>query len=232
MKNFTLNSNSKKKKDKIPIVKDRNWGPISSENEADDWYSLDNPNPRKRRFLENSVDLTSKLSKTSEAHFPKFIVLTSKNSEKPLTKISPFALQKTIQGCAGSVEKVSKMRSGSVLIECSRKQQADNLLSLKDITGIAITSEPHRSLNSSQGIIRDRDRTLAHLDENELCEELDDQGVIRVKRFTKRVDGNIVKLNTYLLTFKSSTPPKAINVGPYRTKVDTYVPNPTRCFKC
>ena len=34
------------------------------------------------------------------------------------------------------------------------------------------------------------------------------------------------------MTFESPSIPNTINVGPYRMKVDQYIPNPTRCFQC
>ena len=55
---------------------------------------------------------------------------------------------------------------------------------------------------------------------------------IFTKRFTKKSDNTIVKLHTYLLTFELSTVPEHIYIGPYRIKVNAFVPNPTRCFKC
>jgi hypothetical protein len=56
------------------------------------------------------------------------IVLTS--NQKPLTKISPFIIEKTIKGCAGEVKNVTKLRSGSLMIECFRKQQSYFLLQI------------------------------------------------------------------------------------------------------
>jgi hypothetical protein len=52
------------------------------------------------------------------------------------------------------VKNVAKFRSGNLIIECFRKQQSLNLVALKDINGISISASPHRTLNSSRGIIR------------------------------------------------------------------------------
>jgi len=46
----------------------------------------------------------------------RFIALTS--NEKPLTQISPFVIEKTVKGCVGEVMNVTKLRSGSLMIEC------------------------------------------------------------------------------------------------------------------
>jgi hypothetical protein len=45
---------------------------------------------------------------------------------------------------------------------------------------IAISSTPHRTLNSSRGIIRYRDEDWEDLSDEDICEELAPQGVIHV----------------------------------------------------
>ena len=124
------------------------------------------------------------------------------------------------------------MKNGCLLIECFRQQQSKNLLSLTSIADLQISVTPHRTLNSSVGVIRDRDHDLAELSEEQIVQELKLQHVSKVKRFTKKQDDLIIKLHTYLLTFELSTVPEHIYIGPYRIKVNAYVPNPTRCFKC
>ena len=136
-------------------------------------------------------------------HFSRFIVLTSKDSNKPLSKTSPFVIGKTIKGCAGDVKNVTKMKSGSILIEVSKKQQSLNLLQLNKILDLEISSTPHRTLNSCQGIIHYRDDDLSELTDEEICEELKPQGVTKVKRFIAKRQGIQVKLNTFLLNFNS-----------------------------
>jgi hypothetical protein len=51
------------------------------------------------------------------------------------------------------------------------------------IHNITISSTPHRTLNTSRGIIRYRDEDLDNLSDEEICNELAPQGVIHVKRF-------------------------------------------------
>ena len=68
--------------------------------------------------------------------------------------------------------------------------------------------------------------------EDEILEELAPQNISKVKRFMIKKDGQVKKTNTYLLTFNTTTLPQSINVGYLRIKVETFVPNPLRCFKC
>ena len=164
-----------------------------------------------KRKLDNSDDdddddigHTVKQPNTDKGIFSTFLVIASLNETKPITKISPFILQKSIQACAGEVKKVTKMKNGCLLVECIR-QQSKNLLSLTSIADLQISVTPHRKLNSCQGVIRDRDHDLTELSEEQICEELKNQHVSKVKRFTKKSDNTVVKLHTYLLTFELST---------------------------
>lgn len=163
--------------------------------------------------------------------WPRFIVIKG-TDEKPISKISPFVIHKQIQSVAGTVKKVSKMRSGNLLVECSNKSQSTNLLTLTTITNFPVSASPHNSLNSCKGIIRDRSQYLGDLTVEEICEELSSQGVTDVVRFQIKKNGNIIKLNTYLLTFRTPTPPPSITLGCFGIRVDRFIPNPIRCFTC
>ena len=55
-------------------------------------------------------------------------LLTSASEEKPLSKLSPFAVQKGFQAIAGTLKSTKRLRDGSFLVECSRRAQAENLL--------------------------------------------------------------------------------------------------------
>ena len=74
--------------------------------------------------------------------FPKSLVLKRKEYLIPLTKLSPFVMEKSIKSCAGEVKNVTKKRSGDLIIECQRRQQSVNILSLKQIHNVEISSSP------------------------------------------------------------------------------------------
>ncbi|XP_062616032.1 uncharacterized protein LOC134277735 [Saccostrea cucullata] len=168
-------------------------------------------------------------------HWPRFITLEAKLSEKqtkPLTKVSPFLIQKGIQGVIGTPKSVKKLKSGALLIEVSKKQQSSSLLALNTLADIPVIGKIHSGLNQSKGILYDRDHDLDDIPEQEIQSKLESQGVISVKRFMKKRNDNIEATNTYLLTFCSPTLPTNIKVGLYVMKIEMFVPNPLRCFKC
>ena len=148
-------------------------------------------------------------------NWSRFIVLKSSEGGVPLTKISPFAIEKCIKSCAGEVKNVTKLKYGGLMIEYQRKLKSLNLLSLMQIQNITISSTPHRTLNTSRGIIRYRDENLDNLSDDEICEELAHQGVIHVKPFITKRNGQLVKLNTFLITFNFPNILSSIRMGLY-----------------
>ena len=72
-------------------------------------------------------DSDSELYVTSDM-WPRFIVMSSASEEKPLSKLSPFAVQRGFQAIDGTLKSTKRLRDGSFLVECSRRAQAENLL--------------------------------------------------------------------------------------------------------
>ncbi len=133
---------------------------------------------------------------------------------------------------AGDLKTVKRLRDDSLLLECVSYKQAINLLSLRQFAGTPVQSAPHRTLNTCRGIIRDRERCLQSLSEDEIAEELKPQGISSVKRFSIKKDGKTIYTNTYLLSFNSASLPSEIKAGYHNIRVEVYIPNPLRCFNC
>ena len=68
--------------------------------------------------------------------------------------------------------------------------------------------------------------------ETGIQDELSEKGVTSVKRVRIEDQGQEKDTNTLFLTFCNSSLPKDIHIGHLRVKVDPFVPNPLRCFKC
>ena len=68
-------------------------------------------------------------SNDTPQHFPRFILVESKDENRQITSLSPFLIQKVIQSIAGEPENIKKLhRSNQLLIEVSKKAHAENLL--------------------------------------------------------------------------------------------------------
>ncbi|GFS59423.1 uncharacterized protein TNIN_191841 [Trichonephila inaurata madagascariensis] len=168
-------------------------------------------------------------SQTCSESFPKFIVLHATDNSK-LSNVSPFLISKAVQGSAGSVKSIKKLPSGDLLIETATQAQSINLLQCTNLSNISITATPHKTLNSSKGVIYCPD--LIPLPDSEIEEELASQGVEAVKRITSVKDGKTVTSPLFILTFSKHTLPENILIGYLNNKIRPYIPNPLRCFRC
>ena len=88
-----------------------------------------NKNKRLRDNDEDSdMDSDNERSYNSINNWPRFLVMESSSNDLPLSKLSPFAVQKGFQAVAGTLKSIKRMRDGSFLVECTRKSQAMGLL--------------------------------------------------------------------------------------------------------
>ena len=162
--------------------------------------------------------------------FPRFLLIESTVQDQPLSKLSPFVIQKVLVSTAGPPKSVKKLSSGSLLIEIEKPKHAENLLKLTHFFQIPAKCSPHVSLNTSRGIIRCPD--LAGVSEEEIVHELTMQQVTGARRITVFRDGIRRETNTIVLTFNSAILPKSLKIGYLNVGVDLYIPNPLQCYNC
>ena len=154
----------------------------------------------------------------------RFLIIESLEPEKPLSKLSPFVIEKVLVSVAGSPKSVKK------LVEVEKAQYSKNLLGLKRFFQMPSKCTAHNTLNSSTGILRCPD--LAGVDEEEIVSELADQNVIEARRIRVFRDGFRRDTNTIVLKFKTAILPKTMKVGNMKVPVDLYIPHPLQCYKC
>ncbi|KAK7092411.1 hypothetical protein V1264_008156 [Littorina saxatilis] len=193
-------------------------------------------NGNKRRYCVDSdsddeVRVRATKNNISEA-WPRFIVVETADEAQPISKLSPFAIQKVIAGVSSTIDNIKRLRNGSLLIECPSKKASDGLLRLngQKFVDRPVKVSPHRGLNTSKGVIRCRE--LEGLSEAEIKEGLKDQGVIDVYRVLIRKGDIRVPTNTLFVTFCTPTIPEKIKVGFVQIRVTLYIPSPMRCFQC
>ena len=145
---------------------------------------------------------------TSQENFARYLIIESKNKEKPVTSLSPFVIEKQIESMIGTAKSVKKLKNGTLLVETTRKTQTENLKKQTSFFGVPVEVTEHQSLNSSKGIIRNP--ILRAETEENILEYLKPQGVTHVKRFTIRKNNERINTNTLLLTFNSVATPKTL----------------------
>ena len=115
-------------------------------------------------------------------------------------------------------------------MEYTNKKQIESLLRLKKFHDLKVQVSLHGSLNTCKGVVRCPD--LKGVSEQEILEEMREQGVINVRRIKVRRDDALKDTNTFVFTFNTSVLPKQLKVAFLRVSVDPYIPNPLRCYAC
>ncbi|KAH9379195.1 hypothetical protein HPB48_000226 [Haemaphysalis longicornis] len=104
----------------------------------------------------------------TEATFPKFLVMQSDDPQKPLRKVSPFAVARELSKLLGPRYSVKKLPTGDLLVEVQAKFQSDALLSMKELGTHKVHVTAHRTLNTRLGVVSDED--LMDVSEDEILE--------------------------------------------------------------
>ena len=170
---------------------------------------------------------------------PRILVFSSE--EKKLSSLSPFQRK---EGCDrfGKALRCDKLRDGSIEVEYATAADAAKALKAttftymvreggeKRATSVPMVVAPHRTKNSTKGIITCFD--LRGVSAEEITEGLSTYGVTHARRISSRRGGDIVPTDSIVLTFNGSDLPPAVVVGYVRVRVRAYIPNPMRCFRC
>lgn len=124
------------------------------------------------------------------------------------------------------------LRDNSLLIMAKYQKSADKFLKVNNLANVCtVEVKLHDRLNSSKGIAYAP--CLIHVTETEIVNEMKNQGVTEVYKYTKNDDkGKPQPSGLMLFTFNLFNPPKSIEIGFYNARVTEYVPNPMRCKNC
>ena len=99
---------------------------------------------------------------------------------------------------------------------------------MKTFCGLKCSVTPHKSLNTSKGIVRCP--ALIRQSNEHILEFMEEQGVTDVHRINVHRDGVLKPTNTFVFIFITRTTNRCQNSN--QAKVDVYVPNPLRCYQC
>ena len=93
-----------------------------------------------------------------------------------------------------------------------------------------IKTHPHRSLNTSKGVVRSPELSTCTIEE--IKHIVEKQLVTDIKRISMKKSNQIIDTNSYILMFNSPKPPSKLKIGYIIVKVNTYIPCPLRCYNC
>ena len=187
-------------------------------------------NPKRPRQNDSDTSENEYSQPTTSQPSSRFLVISSKEEDRQMSNISPFVIEKVLHGMVGVPKSIKKLRSGDLLVKYEKKKQIDTLLRFEKFHDLKVKVSLHASLNTCKGVVRCPD--LKGVSEQEILEEMREQGVINVRRIKIRRDGSLKDTNTFVFTFSTSILPKQLKVAFLRVSVDPYIPNPLRCYQC
>ncbi|XP_012938974.1 uncharacterized protein LOC106012003 [Aplysia californica] len=184
---------------------------------------------RKRMRQDDNVSIWDLPRQTSLGWSPYLVISSADESQKKITSLSVFAIGKAFRACGiPKPKKVSPQGSGDLLVEVANVADSVQLRKCTSFGGIPVSVEPHRSLNTSRGVVKSRD--LDGCTEEEMVQEI--EGVTHARRVIVRRDGKEIRTNTWILSFDCPRPPTKLTIEYLELEVKPYIPNPMRCFNC
>ena len=191
-----------------------------SVNDTDEFPTLGEPSFRNKSTFERSVP------------YKKYLVIKHKDPKRRITDVSPIEMEKGLTHRLGKDQKykVSRLRSGLLLIEVDRKELYDKLMQTSKLNNIPVKVEEHSTLNISKGVIFcDNIRDMS---DEQLQEYLKPQEVKEVYRIQKKLGDKTDPTDLFIITFNKPVLPSNIKIGYLNIKVSIYIPNPRRCYNC
>ncbi|XP_053691516.1 uncharacterized protein LOC128740034 [Sabethes cyaneus] len=161
----------------------------------------------------------------------RYFLLARSDEGGTLEGVSPFLIDKAIKNCCGDVASVKRIREGKILIQTRTEKQANQLKKLTSlIEGLNVNVTDHATINTCKVVITCHD--LKDIDEKEILRELSGQNVTHVQQMKKKVNGQLVKTPSFILTISSTMRPERVKVGFLSVSARPYYPRPVRCFQC
>ena len=77
-------------------------------------------------------------------YVPRFLTIHSEE-EETISFLSPFIVHKTLMSVAGEPKSIKNLRSGDLLIQCSKESHEKSLLKMKKFCGLKCKVTPHTS---------------------------------------------------------------------------------------
>lgn len=152
------------------------------------------------------------------------LMTPAKRDEKLPT--NPFIIARSVKDQVGTISAAYRDRDGHMVLKTRSEKKAAKLMEMRELidsTKVKVTE--HARLNQTKCIVTCR--AVDGLSEEELKEEMADQGVIDVRRL-----GKGGKSATMVVTVRGTVAPKELFFGYEVCTTREYKQGPMQCFRC
>lgn len=144
---------------------------------------------------------------------------------------NPWILSDTIKRAIGKIVTGRPLDSKTFLLETRSEKVFTELQKINSLmNGDKISITPHPTLNAVKFVFTCS--SIGALKSEEIIEHMGAEGITDVYRFTKRVNGQIVQTNAYVVTMQAVAIPEYVYIGLEKIKTRVYYPRPMRCNRC
>jgi len=196
-----------------------------------------NKNSNKRHIENTSPEepSASKFTKTTEStKVENSIFLKGINTN--ITKQHPLAIKKALLVIDSTIrDDQIKYSKESIRINCRDEAQKIKFKNVSNLIGIEISISEHSSISRSALNLEHFEKViifgvLTEITEEEIRRETK---AISVKRLSKKgsVEGERTDTESVILAY-GSEPPRMVQIGFQTYKTKTFIPLPTRCWRC
>nr|CAD7445743.1 unnamed protein product [Timema bartmani] len=140
-------------------------------------YSQGRINDKRRKWVRPSSPILEKIQDVVRPQ-PRFLVMSRVDDNGNLKHVSPFIVERAINGAAKSDVSIWKLHDGTILIQTVTDVQSSNTMAITEIPSsntayILVKVEPHGFFNACKGVVTCFDLHCMSIEE--ICEELSSQ---------------------------------------------------------
>ena len=186
---------------------------------------------RQRRRNERRINqLISSYQPHREDTFPQFYKVNFPRLDIS-TKLNVIATDLDLKRQIGNPAKIKKISRDTLQIQVSSRNQGNKLAAVTKIANNDVVVQLDSAMNETKGTLYSE--TLSNSSIEELMEAFASQGVTKIERMKRMIDGRLTETHRYIITFNRSTLPPLLKVTDWHHElIELYIPLPMRCMKC
>lgn len=162
-------------------------------------------------------------------HTDEFVTILLCETENKLASINKLRLTKEIRNTLGEIDSMKFIAKGNLLLKLRTKEQQAAAMKIKSLCSVKVKAELPRYLRENRGVIFGVPKEISI---EGMKSELESSG-IKVEQVERIYNKKLSQhTNTTVIDFGQNTRPDSVVICFQKYRVQPYVRQPIRCFKC